>query len=91
MGQRVILQQRLPWPWCLECLALKCLSIHGTETLDAQLLPGLLASDGPGRDVLVRLFASGILRLCDDLAPLVLHEIGFGVARCSLLLVPLED
>ena len=64
----------------IEGLALSRLSIHGTEALDAQLLPGLHQSSVPCGDVFVGLLASSILQLRHDLASLVLHEIGFGTA-----------
>ena len=64
----------------IEGLALSRLYIHGTETLDAQLLPGLHQSSVPCGNVFVGLIASGILQLRHDLASFVLHEIGFGTA-----------
>merc|ERR1719252_422486 len=83
------------WSWCssilgnwsMHSLGIKLLGLlvewsallDDCEALDLQFLAGLLACCNP-RGLLA---CEGLL-LADDLARLVLHEITFGHARCSL-------
>jgi len=65
--------------------------LDGAEAGDAEGLTGLGDGLGPAADVLVRLSAGGELLLGDDLAGLVHHQVGLGVAGVGVVAGAVPD
>merc|ERR1719230_221697 len=76
---------------CVQGLPLGCLPVDGHEAGERQRLPRLSARLGPARDVLVRLLASSLCFLADDLALAVLRQSRLRKSTLSLDLVTCED
>merc|ERR1712078_750642 len=72
-------------------LPLRRLPVHRHEPGEREGLPRLSDRLGPARDVLVRLLASSLCFLADDLAPAVLRQSRLRKSTLSLDLVTRED